>query len=208
MTRERRLSGWYPTDPYAAEALRVWLARYAFQALKTGVWRDPCAGYGGLLQGLKIPIENRRAIELHKRHEPELKRRVPHYRIGDGLSLPWAPGEHIAMNPDFDNDVMGAFVSRALEHQERTKGLVCCLALATWWHSDVFRSKGKALRKPTHILVPSQRVSCDGTGRGDMRAIDWLIWHPALGGSTVVEWLPPAAPDALLLSDHRRLAGA
>lgn len=204
----KRGDTWYPTDPHAVEALRVWLSKNAYTALKTGVWLDPSAGYGGLLQGLKIPTENRRAIELHKRHAPELKRRVPAYRIGNGLLLTWVGAQHVAMNPPFDNDAMTAFVARALEHQRVTRGLVCCLALATWWHSDALRSKGKALRKPSHILVPSQRVSCDGTGRGDMRAIDWLIWHPAYAdSSTVVEWLPPAAPDAALLADHKRLAG-
>lgn len=203
----KRADNFYPSCPFAVEGLRAWLAKNAFQALKTGTWIDSCAGYGGLLQGLKIPVENRRAIELHKRHEPELKRRVPATRIGNGLSLTWVGAKHTAMNPPFENDLMTAFVGRALKHQETTKGLVCCLALATWWHSDALRNKGVGLRKPTHVLVPAQRVSCDGTGRGDMRAIDWLVWLPAYTGTTVV-WLPPASPEAELIADHRRLAGA
>lgn len=207
MVRERRKDGFYPTDPYATEALRAWLQANFPRVLRES-WEDPCAGYGGLLQGLKVPVELRHGIELHARHEPELKRRVPNYRIGNGLVLLWR-GKHIAQNPDFDNETMTAFVRLALKHQERARGLVCVLALATWWHSDAMRAKGDGIQKPSHILIPAQRVSCDGTGRGDMRAIDWLIWHPAYSGqSTSVVWLPPATPDPELITDHRRLAGA
>ena len=208
MTRERRPDGFYPTDPFASESLRAWLVRTFPQALKQ-TWIDPAAGYGGLLDGLRIPIAHRSAIELHNRHLPELRRRAPDAKIGNGLTLRWG-AKHVAMNPDFDNETMTAFVARALEHQAFTGGLVCCLALATWWHSDALRTSGKkarGLRRPSHILVPAQRVSCDGTGRGDMRAINWLIWHAMHEGPSIVEWLPPAEPDAALLADHKRLAG-
>jgi len=208
MVRERRKDGYYPTDPKASAALAWWLRQRAGEALRTGVWVDPAAGDGLLLSGLGVPVAQRRAIELHDKHALELKRRVPSAKIGNGLTLSWADARHVAMNPDFNNETMTAFVARALKHQEATRGLVCCLALATWWHSDAMRLKKAAgVSKPTHILVPAERVSCDGTGRGDMRAIDWLVWHPAyLGQPTVVEWLPPATPSADVLADHKRLA--
>jgi len=200
----KRPDGFYPTDMYAVEALYQWLLAMHPQSLRE-TWIDPAAGYGGLVQGLRILVANRRAIELHARHRPELLQRVPSAHIGDGLALPW-DAKHCALNPDFNNKVMTAFVTRALEHQQRTGGLVCCLALATWWHSDAVRVRGLGLRKPSHILVPDRRVSCDGSGRGDMRAIDWLVW--VLGETeTRVEWLPPAAPDARLVAEHRRLVG-
>lgn len=203
----KRADGFYPTDPYATEGLRCFLAR-RYPITLRGTWVDPCAGYGALLEGLQIALDKRRAIELHKRHRPELGRRVlpDSLRIGDGLALPWH-GQHVVMNPDFDNDVMASFVARALDRQEQQGGLVCCLALATFWHSDAFRPKGLALPKPHHILVPAQRVSCDGTGRGDMRAIDWLVWSAgAPFTSTETVWLPPSAPSAALIAEHRRLS--
>ncbi len=200
----KRLDGYYPTDPYATDALRAFLARRYPSSLRES-WIDPCAGYGGLLEALLIPPHLREAIEQEPRHRQELLRRVPTGRIGDGLTLPW-PAVNVGMNPPFDNDLMVAFVRRALVHQERTGGLICCLALATFWHSDAMRTRGAGLRRPSLVLVPDQRVSCDGTGRGDMRAIDWLVWVPGVT-STTVHWLPPAAPDAQLIAAHRRLAG-
>lgn len=207
MTRERRADGYYPTDPFATEAVRVWL-RAMMPRVLTETWVDPCAGYGGLLEGLGIQPAQRHAIELEPRHRAELLRRVPvgHAVIGDGLVKPWH-AKHVAMNPDFDNGVMTSFVSRALERQDDRGGLVVCLALATWWHSDAVRARGAALRRPSYILVPDQRVSCDGTGRGDMRAIDWLVWMPGpVPARTEVVWLPPAAPAPALIAEHRRLA--
>jgi hypothetical protein len=199
----KRADGYYPTDPYATESLRAFLERMMPRVL-TDSWIDPCAGYGALLEGLRITSSLRQAIEVNKTHGRELARRVRSHRIGDGLVLPWS-ATHVVMNPPFDNEVMTSFVRRALERQDRMSGLVCCLALATWWHSDALRSRGAGLRRPTYILVPDQRVSCDGTGRGDMRAINWLIWMPQ-GGRTEVVWLPPAAPDEALIREHRRLA--
>lgn len=202
----KRADCYYPTDPYATEALRAWLERMMPRVLRD-TWQDPCAGYGGLLEGLGIPVPNRRAIEANPEHRAELLRRVrpEHLKIGDGLTSMWN-GAHVGMNPPFDNDVMTAFVGRALERQDRMGGLVCVLGLATWWHSDAVRARGKQLAKPHYILVPDKRVSCDGTGRGDMRAIDWMIWMPTSPGRTEVVWLPPAVPDAGLLAEHRRLA--
>lgn len=201
----KRIDGYYPTDPYATEALRVWLSRMMPTVLRDS-WIDPAAGYGGLLEGLQIPMAQRYAIELEARHRGELARRVPstHMVIGDGLAKPWN-ATHAAMNPDFDNEVMTSFVTRALGRQDAKGGLVVCLALATWWHSDALRARGRALRRPSYVLVPDQRVSCDGTGRGDMRAIDWLVWQPGKTRTEVV-WLPPAAPNPVLLAEHRRLA--
>lgn len=201
----KREDGYYPTDPYATEALRVWLARMMPTVLRDS-WVDPAAGYGGLLEGLGVEHSRRHAIELHHRHRAELVRRVPasHVVIGDGLVKPWNAA-HAAMNPDFDNETMTAFVERALKRQDDRGGLVVCLALATWWHSDALRARGSALRRPSYVLVPDQRVSCDGTGRGDMRAIDWLVWQPGVTRTEVV-WLPPAAPSPALLAEHRRLA--
>lgn len=202
----KRADGYYPTDPYATEAARAWLARHMPAVLREP-WLDPAAGYGALLEGLGIPPERRFAIELARRHRAELARRVPasNLVIGDGLALTWR-AQNVAMNPDFDNDVMTAFVARALAHQERCAGgVVLCLALATWWHSDALRAKGSGLRRPRYVLVPAQRVSCDGTGRGDMRAIDWLVWT-AQAGPTEVVWLPPASPRPELIAEHRRLS--
>ena len=206
MTRERREHDYYPTDPYATESLRVWLQANMPHVLKKS-WEDPCAGYGGLLEGLRIPIENRYAIEIQPRLSSELRRRVvpQNVRIGDGLAMAWT-ADHVVMNPPFTNDKMTAFVSRAVARQERRLGgLVIALALATWWHSDALRSRGDGIRRPQYILVPDKRVSCDGTGRGDMRAIDWLVWLPQ-GGRTEVVWLGPAAPSKALLEEHKRLA--
>lgn len=203
----KRSDGFYPTDPYATEALRAWLSRMMPRVL-TETWIDPCGGYGGLLEGLQIAVAKRHAIEVNSEHEHELKRRVrpENMRIGDGLGRAWNAA-HVCMNPPFDNEVMSAFVGRALSRQERQGGLVVVLALATFWHSDAFRARGGALRRPSYVLVPDQRVSCDGTGRGDMRAIDWLVWTPPQSSSrTEVVWLPPAAPDAALLAEHKRLA--
>lgn len=201
----KRADGYYPTDPYATEALRAWLSRM-MPAVLRDTWVDPAAGYGALLEGLHIAPGKRHAIELEPRHKAELARRVPaaNMVIGDGLVKAWNAA-HVCMNPDFANETMTAFVRRALARQDERGGLVVCLALATWWHSDAVRSRGKALRRPNYILVPDQRVSCDGTGRGDMRAIDWLIWTPHAGRTEVV-WLPPAAPAPALLAEHTRLA--
>lgn len=207
MTRARRVDGYYPTDPHATEALRMWLSRMMPTTLRD-TWIDPAAGYGALLEGLQIPTGKRHAIELEPRHRTELARRVPSTQllIGDGLQKPWN-AQHVAMNPDFDNGIMLSFVARALTRQAERGGLVVALALATFWHSDAFRARGGALRRPSYVLVPDQRVSCDGTGRGDMRAIDWLVWTPPQSSSrTEVVWLPPAAPDAALLAEHKRLA--
>lgn len=202
----KRADGYYPTDPYATEALRAWLARMMPRVL-TETWLDPAAGYGGLLEGLLIPVARRHAIEVNSEHRRELERRIrpENVRIADGLARPWNAA-HVAMNPPFDNEVMSKFVARALERQDRHGGLVCCLALATWWHSDALRKRGGGLRRPSYVLVPDQRVSCDGTGRGDMRAIDWLVWMPNASARTEIVWLPPAQPDAALLAEHRRLA--
>lgn len=202
----KRVDGFYPTDPYAVEALRAWLERMVPRVLRD-TWIDPCAGYGGLLEGLLVPVANRRAIEANAAHRGELVRRVraEYLRIGNGLTSSWN-GAHVAMNPPFDNDVMTAFVARGLQRQERMGGLVCVLGLATWWHSEALKARGAGLPKPDYVLVPDQRVSCDGTGRGDMRAIDWMVWMPTRLGRTEVVWLPPAAPDAGLLAEHRRLA--
>lgn len=192
---------------HAVDALRRWL-RNAMPGVLGETILDPAAGYGGIFDGLGTPLPNRRAIELHARHRAELRRRVmpQHLRIGDGLVLPWE-GRHVVMNPPFDNELMTAFVARALERQDDRGGLVVCLALATWWHSDAVRARGAALRRPSYILVPDQRVSCDGTGRGDMRAIDWLVWMPGpVPARTEVVWLPPAAPAPALIAEHRRLA--
>lgn len=202
----KRSDGFYPTDPYATEGLRVWLAKHFPWALRES-WQDPAAGYGGLLEALRLPLVQRHAIELEPRHKSELLARVPTARIADGLAARWT-GVHVAMNPPFDNDIMVAFLERALAHQRQEGGLIACLALATFWHSDAFRGRGAGLRKPDHILVPDQRVSCDGSGRGDMRAIDWLVWATTPTGTTQTHWLPPAAPDARLIAAHRRLAGA
>jgi len=79
------------------------------------------------------------------------------------------------------------------------------LALATWWHSDAVRARGAGLRPPSYVLVPDRRVSCDGTGRGDMRAIDWLVWLSGTAGTEVV-WLPPARAPEDIVAEHRRLA--
>lgn len=206
MTRARRADGYYPTDPYASAALKAWLKAFMPSTLG-GSWLDPAAGDGLLLDGLAIPKPQRHAIEVNPRHRAELERRVPrpHVVIGDGLVKPWN-AQHVAMNPDFDNGIMTAFVARALTRQAERGGLVVALALATFWHSDAFRARGGALRRPSYVLVPDQRVSCDGTGRGDMRAIDWLVWVPNDTRNTEVVWLPPAAPDPLLLVEHRRLA--
>lgn len=205
MTRPRRPDGFFPTDPYAAAAARAWLER-EHPTVLGDTWVDPCAGYGGLVEGLGVPIASRYAIELEGRHRPELERRVPSSQvvIGDGLTNAWN-ARHVAMNPDFANGTMTAFVRRALTHQDRTGGLVLVLALATWWHSDALRTRGDGLRRPSRVLVPDRRVSCDGTGRGDMRAIDWLVWEPGQTRTEVV-WLPPATPDPALVSEHRRLA--
>lgn len=195
----------YPTDVYASAAARAWLERTMPRVL-VDTWIDPAAGYGGLLEGLGIPASKRHAIEVNAEHAPELARRIPkgQWKIGNGLSLPWNAA-HVGMNPPFDNELMVAFTKRALERQDKMGGLVVCLALATWWHSDALRARGSALRRPSYVLVPDQRVSCDGTGRGDMRAIDWLVWQPGQTRTEVV-WLPPATPDAGLVAEHRRLA--
>lgn len=205
MPRARREDGYYPTDPRASSALRAWLKATMPRVLGE-TWIDPAAGDGLLLDGLGIEAHKRFAIELHVYHRAELHRRVPerHCLIGDALAVPWF-GEHVVMNPDFDNALMTAFVDRALKRQADRGGLVVCLALATWWHSDALRARGGALRRPSYVLVPDQRVSCDGTGRGDMRAIDWLVWLPGQTRTEVV-WLPPSSPDASLLAEHRRLA--
>lgn len=205
MTRERRPDGYYPTDPYVTEAARAWLERTMPTTLGD-TWIDPAAGDGLLLEGLGVPLARRYAIELEGRHRDELTRRVPapHVVIGDGLTTPWN-AKHCAMNPDFDNGIMTAFVKRSLDRQDRMGGLVLCLALATWWHSDALRARGSGLRRPSYVLVPDRRVSCDGTGRGDMRAIDWLVWQPGQTRTEVV-WLPPATPSPALVSEHRRLA--
>lgn len=204
----KRPDGYYPTDPYATEALRGWLTRMVPRVLRD-TWVDPCAGYGGLLECLQIPTASRRAIEVNAMHRPELLRRVraENLKIGDGLTAAWN-GAHVAMNPPFDNDTMTRFVARALERQDRMGGLVCVLGLATWWHSDALRTRGAGLRRPDYVLVPDRRVSCDGTGRGDMRAIDWMVWLPKATGRTETVWLPPSVPDAAMLAEHRRLASA
>lgn len=201
----KRPDGFYPTCVYAASAARSWLERTMPRVL-VDTWIDPAAGYGGLLEGLGIPTSKRHAIELNAEHAPELARRIPkgQWKTGNGLVLPWNAA-HVAMNPPFDNELMVAFTKRALERQDKMGGLVIALGLATFWHSDAFRSRGGALRRPSYVLVPDQRVSCDGTGRGDMRAIDWLVWQPGQTRTEVV-WLPPASPDAALIAEHRRLA--
>ncbi len=199
----KRIDGYYPTDPFAACALRAWLERTMARVL-ADTWIDPCAGYGGLLEAMGIAPSKRVAIEANAAHKRELARRVGNAKIGDGLQLAWNAA-HVVMNPPFDHDVMSAFITRALQRQDRMGGVVICLALATWWHSDALRARGAALRRPAYILVPDQRVSCDGTGRGDMRAIDWLVWLPVAERTQVV-WLPPSSPDTALLAEHRRLA--
>lgn len=201
----------YPTDPHASVALASWFARNVPRVLREPTL-DPCAGPGLLLEGLGLPPALRRAIEVERHHERELRRRLPvpaSVRITDALTVEWGSAVHVVMNPPFGNELMTEFVRRGLRHVERTGGVLAVLALATWWHSDAFRA-GKArsaLRRPSHVLVPSQRVSCDGTGRGDMRAIDWLVWTGDTG-ETRVEWLPPSTPSAGLLAEHRRLASA
>lgn len=207
MARARREDGYYPTDPHASAALHAWLAVSMPRVLRD-TWIDPAAGDGLLLDGLMIPRPLRHAIELHAYHRDELVRRVPASQvvIGDALATPWN-AVHVVMNPDFDHATMTRFVSRALQRQAVRGGLVVCLALATWWHSDALRARGGVLRRPSYVLVPDRRVSCDGTGRGDMRAIDWIVWTPPQSRSrTEVVWLPPAAPDAALLAEHKRLA--
>lgn len=202
----------YPTDPHASASVAAYLD-VAFPGCLDETWLDACGGPGLLLEGLGIKVENRRYIEIDPRHREDLRSRSASNgacRIGDGLLLEWGNSINVALNPPFDNDTMIDFIRRAVDHVRRTRGVAIILTLATFWHSSALRgtSKRSALLKPDQILVPPRRVSCDGSGRGDMRPIDWILYDGAsLSGDTRVVWLPPAKPAPGLLSAHRRISG-
>jgi predicted RNA methylase len=200
----KRKSGFYPTDPTATEALRRWLAKHYPRSLHER-WLDPCAGYGGLLEVLVRNESQRYAIEIDPSLEPELRKRVPasNVEIGDGLARAWPSTCHVVMNPPFASRTMTAFVERAIERQLVAGHLVVVLALSSFWHSQAMQ----VFIEPTHMLAHTWRLSCDGTGQGDARTHDWLVWDPDVDlEQTRVHYL--AKPDVAesLVASHRRLS--
>lgn len=205
----KRSTAYYPTDPFAVELLRGWLSKANPSALREP-WQDRCAGYGALLSGL-VPFELRHAVEVQPGLRRELERRVPksQLRIGNGLARPATEPHHIGENPPFDHDVMAAFVRTALEHRRRFKDrpLVCMFALSTFWHSEGLRDLRRIFGRPDWTLGLGFRATCDGSGVGDMRSHDWLVWD----GSHSDAWsrcivLPKPAVQASAIAEHRRLS--
>lgn len=204
----KRPNGYYPTDPYATEALRQWLSDEHPDALDEP-WEDPCAGYGALLEGLVDDVDNRHAIELQPSLRPELVRRVhaEQLQIGNGLSRGWYPSAHVVQNPNFHHDTMLAFVRRALDHRRRSGRLVCTFALSTFWHSEGARDAFRDFARPDWILGLGFRATCDGSEVGDMRSHDWLVWdgsHRDPWSRTLV--LRKPAVDDATLREHTRLS--
>lgn len=204
----KRANGYYPTDVYATEALRVWLEEHRPDALAEP-WLDPCAGYGALLQGLVSSVWMRHAIELQPSLRAELVKRVlpEQLQIGNGLSRAWYPGAHVVQNPNFHHHTMVAFVRRALDHRQRSGRLVCTFALSTFWHSEGARDAFRDFKRPDWILGLGFRATCDGSEVGDMRSHDWLVWdgsHNDPWSRTIVLRRPEVHPT--LLRDHTRLS--
>lgn len=204
----KRPNGFYPTDPYATEALRLWLEVAHPDALAEP-WLDPCAGYGALLQGLVLNPWLRHAIELQEGLRTELVRRVvpEQLQIGNGLARAWYPSANIVENPNFHHDTMVAFVRRALDHRRRSGKLVCVFALSTFWHSEGARDCFRDFARPDWTLGLGFRATCDGSEVGDMRSHDWLVWD----GSHRDPWsrcvvLPRPEVNPTLLRDHTRLS--
>lgn len=216
----KREMGFYPTSPFAVEALRVWLQRHCRNVLREP-WLDPCAGYGALLAGL-VPQHLRYAIELQPRLKAELARRVDldKLTIGSGLSpLTWPRAKtpdrippNVVENPPFDNVTMTAFVAAALEHRHNWADgvMVCVLALSTWWHSEAARAVFARYGMPHDVLALGFRITCDGSGVGDMRSHDWIVWHAShsllVTPQTRLTLLTKPEVSAGLIAEHRRLS--
>lgn len=208
--------GYYPTDPFGVEALRIWLKRHLKDVLRAPLL-DPCAGYGALLAGL-VAQHRRHAIEIQPRLRAELARRVDgdRLRIGSGLdhrSWPTADGEppNVVENPPFDNPTMTAFVEQALLHRANWgEGVaVIALSLSTWWHSEAAQSVFRRLGQPNDVLGLGFRITCDGSGVGDMRSHDWLVWRPShliTEPGTRLVVLPKPTVSAELVAEHKRLS--
>lgn len=218
--KSHRPHGFFPTDPHAVEALRLWLRRTCPAVLREP-WLDPCGGYGALLAGL-VPQHLRYAIELQPRLRDELARRVDADKltIGSGLSpLTWPRSRtadrippHVVENPPFDSPTMTAFVAAALEHRRNwAEGVtVCVLALSTWWHSEAACAVFARYEMPHDLLALGFRITCDGSGVGDMRSHDWLVWHPShsslVTSSTRMTLLTKPEVSGAVIAEHRRLS--
>lgn len=180
----KRTGGFYPTDPRAVEALRrFFVAKWG--SPRGRVWLDPAAGYGGLLQKF-VPFELRAAIEIEPKFEPLLKERVPLVTIGNGLDTKlWPRGVNFIANPPYDHELATQFVDSMLDAPGNPLGghWVIVLVLTTWARSKSAERLFARHTPPTWVLGHAFRLSCDGTGKGDPRTHDWLIWHTGPGSA-------------------------
>lgn len=186
----KRADGFYPTDVRAVEAFRKWfLARYPFLE---PTWFDPAAGYGGLLAGL-APRAQRMAIELEARFLPLLESRATVVHIGDGTDETlWPASVSVAANPPYEHKLCSRFAEAALRYHRSVAGgdLVVLLVLSTWVRSKSAVRLFKTYGPPSYVLGHEFRLTFDGTGRGDSRTHDWLVWDQAFQGYTRFELLP------------------
>lgn len=214
----KRTDGYYPTDPHAAVALRRFLTAY-YPGLVDGSWGpvlDACAGFGGLLRHLTAK-PHRRAIEANPHLGDELRKRVEpeHVVIGDGLDLSlWdSDATLVALNPPHDTNTQTAFAVSALSYRAEWSDEVgvAVLALTSWTRSQTAHKALSRFVAPDYCLAPTFRLSCDGSGRGDSRTHDWLVWLPKSmrrrpAGQTLFVPLPKPALSRDILVEHERLA--
>lgn len=204
----KRSGSYYPTDPRAVEALWLFFTKMCWHR-PDRVWLDPAAGYGGLLEKFALP-HRRAAIEIEPRFEPLLRERVPCVTIGNGLDTSfWPPVADLIANPPYDHKICTQFADVMLQSATGVPRFVVLLVLTTWARSKSAEKLFRRYRPPDWVLGHAFRLSCDGTGRGDSRTHDWLVWQPRYSevpDTTRYRLLPePEVPESEMVL-HRLMA--
>jgi len=170
-TYERQAEDFYATPAWATDAIIpvLWGSHFG------GVWLDPCAGAGAILDVLErhgVPSERRRGIEIDPGRAGTARGRHVGVTQADALkSSSWGLGARqpniILTNPPYA--LAMEFVERALQEAP-----VVVMLLRLAWMASQARADFHQ-KHPSDVYVLSKRPSFVG-GRADSADYAWFVW--------------------------------
>jgi len=207
MADQRRDLDFYPTPPDSGLALARWIQANVPEATRRGVWLDPAAGYGALIEALGYEGVLERATwlayELQSQFRDQLDR-IATTRTVDSLAVDW-PAAHVAANPPFG--MLDEFVARIVDHVA-AHGVWAFVLTRLQWLDDRPLSVERYRRcRPANILRMPWRNRF--TGRSPSCTHCWLVYAPRLfrAERTQTEWLerPVLSAEHELVRRHHEM---
>jgi hypothetical protein len=182
MSATKRSDVRHENDFYATPAWCV-RALLAEVPIPDGLWLDPCAGEGAIIEA--SGRDRWHAIELREECREKLYRACPRITISDFLSMPNpTPGGYAAIVTNPPYSLAEAFVRKSLEIAP-----VVAMLLRLNWLGSMKRAAFLRENQPSVYVLP-RRPSFTGGGT-DSCEYAWFVWRKYWAGNPEVRVLNP-----------------